>query len=132
MEGRINVTVEAVGEEREVRGITEESELSLLSQFQGKGKMRTYWLLGAERTCWAPINPTSSQARQSSAAGTWVGSSHHLSTHQKWTLSHEMETNIHKTPTLYGNLPFAAQSCTYTCPSLAWSPSSLPSVNICI
>ena len=43
------MTVEAVGEEREVRGITEESELSLLPQFQGKGKMRTYWLLGERK-----------------------------------------------------------------------------------
>lgn len=33
---RINVTVEAVGEEREVMRITEEFELSLLSQFQEK------------------------------------------------------------------------------------------------
>jgi hypothetical protein len=54
----------------------------------------------AKRTSWTPVNLTSSQVRQSPAAGTWVGSGHHLFTHQKETLSHQMES-VHKKPTLY-------------------------------
>lgn len=47
--GRMNVTVGTPGKEREIQGITEESKLSLLLLFQGKGKMRTYWLLGERK-----------------------------------------------------------------------------------
>lgn len=52
----------------------------------------------AERTSWTPVNPTSSQVRQSPAAGTWVGSGYHLSIYWKQTSLHEVE-NVHKKPT---------------------------------
>lgn len=47
--GRMKVILRIVGEEREIKGITEESELSPLLCSQGKGKMRTYWLLGERK-----------------------------------------------------------------------------------
>ena len=37
------------GREGDMRNNIEESELSLLLRFQGKGKMRTYWLLGEQK-----------------------------------------------------------------------------------
>ncbi|XP_019518857.1 PREDICTED: atrial natriuretic peptide receptor 2 isoform X7 [Hipposideros armiger] len=102
----------------------------------GQGKRKDANLLAprrAEGTCWTSLNPDSCQVRQSPAAGTWEGSDHHLSTHRKWTLSYEVETNVHKNPTLYGSCcPLQLSLVHNTCPSLAWFPSSLPSVNICI